>query len=132
MPVVVLDFKTLYDEIGIPNRQGALFEIEDGGPTYLWRHGNIPLGLDEAQIEAWLEDPARFAELYAAAERRGEPAPTNILDNPNIDELRALAASLLVILDQINVLRVRAGLPEISRQQAYSAIRDKYIELGQE
>jgi hypothetical protein len=130
MPIYVLDIHPVRDlDTDLVVAKHVNFEIwEAGGPHYLYGVGNAPAAIaNKSQAETWLLN--RFDELLAGAIGKDVIAPDNILDNPNIDWRKALLASLLVILGQINVLREEAGLPAISKQQAYAAIKAQYQEL---
>lgn len=105
-------------------------ELRLDGPqgAYLWRHGAVPLGFTREQARQYIE--AHFDEMYARAVANGEVAP-DILDNSHIDRVRVVKALALVMLDSVNALRVRAGLTELTTEQLVSAVRTKYIELGE-
>jgi hypothetical protein len=141
LSVTILDMRILTDDEGVPDRQGALLEIEDGGPIYTLQHGNIPLGLTREQAKAWLEDSTRFDTLYALAEKHNEVAG-DLIDNPHLDIQRVLKALGLVLRDRdeyiinhINALANYLGVPQVNRpepvtpQQVYDAVRARYLEL---
>lgn len=129
MPVLILDRQIVRDPVtGLDSFWHINFEIwESGGTHYLYSKGNVPLTLTKTQAAIWLDN--HFDELLAAAAAKGRVAPDSILDNPNVEWNKALIASLLVILGQVNVLRNELGLAEITEQQAYAAIKAQYRDL---
>jgi hypothetical protein len=104
-------------------------EIDDGITTYATSVGGIPDGLTRAQIQTALDN--RFDEVWSVASQ-GKPIIASILENPDLNVLMVAAALALVMVDEINVLRSEHGLAPRTAQQAYNAVRAKYIKLGQE
>lgn len=86
-----------------------------GLPTKYWKiSGDTVLAMDAAEQAAVdaAEDATRTAEETAAAKAE-------------FDAQRLFRAVVGVMLDQINVLRQRAGLAEITPAQARTAIMNK-------
>jgi hypothetical protein len=129
MPVEILEIRTVNNEFGEPDSYVVEFEISNGQGAYLWRIGGIQLGTTKAQAAQYLQN--HFDEIYEAAEKGNEPAP-DLVDNPHIEVRRVLKALALVMVDEINILRAEHGLAPRTDQQAYNAVRAKYIKLGQE
>ena len=74
-------------------------EISEGGKTYSLPREYAPGNLEEQQVQAYFD--ARADYLWGVAQRKGRPP--DILQN--IPLRRLIKAILLVILDEINVLR---------------------------
>jgi len=77
--------------------------------------GNLAL---EGDLQAILD--AREAELFAAAQARGQ-----VVDLYEVTPKRVLKAFALVVLDEINILRNRAGLAPRTAGQIDDAIKAK-------
>lgn len=127
MPADILVIREVLD----PDSFERLFwyvELVLDGPqgAYQYRRGDIPPNVTKAQAQAYIE--ANFDELYADAVARGEVAG-DLIRNPNLDLQRALEAMARVMVDAINQLRSIAGLPDMTYQQAYDALRARYLEL---
>lgn len=93
----------------------ALIVITNAGQSLMLNVGNLPLTGD---LQAALD--AREAELWTAAQVSGE-----VVDLYSIALKRVLKAVALVILDEINILRQRAGLAARSAGQIDDAIKAK-------
>jgi hypothetical protein len=126
MPVEILEIRTVNNEFGEPDSYVVEFEISNGQGAYLWRIGGVPLSMTKQQAATYLQN--HFDEIYAAAEEGNEPAP-DLVDNPHIDARRVLKALVLVMIDEINILRAEHGLAPRTAQQAYNAVRERYLEL---
>lgn len=83
-----------------PSNRAAMVVITNTGQSFMLLVGNLPLAGD---LQAALD--ARETELWAAAQESGEA-----VDLYSITPKRVLKAVALVILDEINILRQRAGL----------------------
>lgn len=89
--------------------------ISSGGQSYLWSRGGLP---PEGDLQAILE--ANEAELWRAASARGKP-----VDLYELTPRRVLRAFALVVLDELNLLRSRAGLAPRAAGQIDDAIKNK-------
>jgi hypothetical protein len=128
--------------MGLPRTWHVEAVLDGAQGAFLYRRGDVPENFTVGQAQAWLE--TNFDEVYAYAVERGKIAP-HLIDNPHVDIQRLLKALGLVlrdrdeyIIDHINALADYLGVPQVNRpqpvtpQQVYDAVRDKYIELGQE
>lgn len=109
----------------------AYIEIAEGQEAYYYAVPDIPLGAD---VQTVLE--ARAAELWAAAQARGETAdPLSRIDLLQTQVIKALA---LVLLDEINLLReaivffhpgAASELPQRTVDQLKTVIRQRMKDL---
>lgn len=89
--------------------------ITSGPNSYLYGVGGLPL---TGNLQTILE--AREAELFVEAQAAGK-----VVDLYEIAVKRVLKAFALVTLDEINILRVQAGLAARTPQQAEAALKTK-------
>lgn len=100
---------------GQPVKRSVEAIITSGPSSYLLSIGGLPL---TGNLQAILD--AREAEFWTQAEAGGRPA-----DLYEITTKRALRAFALVMLDEINILRVQAGLSARTAAQAQAALLAK-------
>lgn len=93
-------------------------EISQNGTSYALAT-SAPGSLEAGELQAYVD--ARENEYWSEAARRGKQA--DIL--ADIEERRLIRALALVVLDEINVLRVRGGLVERTEAQLRAAIKAK-------
>lgn len=93
-------------------------EIEQGGESWMLP-ATAPGELAEAELQAHLD--AQEAELWRVAQEKAYPVDLWA----NVPLKRLLKAFALVVLDEINVLRVEAGLAERTPAQIITAIKGK-------
>ena len=96
--------------VGVQHQQGTAYYVLKKTNSDPWTEGQITL----AQT---VLDTAPDASNQRTVEHRIDAYPPEIL------------AMLLVLLDQINVLRARAGLTQVTPAQALQAIKDKLISV---
>lgn len=94
--------------------------ISDGTDTYRWGVGGLPMA---GNLQTILN--AREPELWAGAQAEGRP-----VDLYELTVKRVLRAFALVMLDEINILRVQAGLPARTAAQAEAALKAKLKTLA--
>lgn len=111
--IEILETKSV--SLGVINARHAEIIISNGAASYLWSVGGLPLAGD---LQAVLE--AREAELFAQAQAGGRP-----VDLYEIATKRVLKAFALVVLDEINILRQRAGLANRTAAMIDDAIKTK-------
>jgi len=90
--------------------------ITNAGQSYFYRVGSLPI---EGDLQTVLE--AREAELWPLAQADAQPVSRLYA----VTRERVLKALTLVVLDEINILRQRAGLPLRSAGQIDDAIKSK-------
>lgn len=89
--------------------------VTSGATSYLWSVGGLP---PTGNLQPVLD--AREAELFAAAAAVGRP-----VDLYELTVKRVLKSFTLVMLDEINILRVQAGLTARTGAQAEAALKAK-------
>lgn len=94
--------------------------ITSGPNSYLWSVGGLPLTGD---LQAILD--AREAELFTQAQVGGR-----VVDLYEVTIKRVLKAFALVVMDEINILRIQAGLAPRTAGQIDNALRAKLKGLG--
>lgn len=102
-----------------PQARAVEIVISQNGTAYLWTIGGLPLAGD---LQTILD--AREAELWTVASAAGR-----MVDLYGVRPTRIVKALALVILDEINILRVRAGLAARSAGQIDDAIKAKLREM---
>lgn len=118
--IEIIEITTLIDtETGQAVSRAVQIVISQNGTAYLWNIGGLPLIGD---LQAILD--AREAELWAVASAAGR-----MVDLYGVRPARIVKALALVILDEINILRVRAGLALRSPSQIDDAIKAKLREM---
>ena len=113
MTIEIVEIKTI--SLGTISARQAEIIISSGASSYLWRVGNLPLAGD---LQAILE--AREAELFAQAQAGGR-----VVDLYELATRRVLKAFALVVLDELNILRTRAGLANRTAGMIDDAIKAK-------
>lgn len=93
----------------------ATIIISSGSETYLYLVGGLPL---TGNLQTILD--AREAELFTAAQAKGKP-----VDLYEIVTRRVLKAFVLVVLDEVNILRQQAGLAPRTAGQIDNALKAK-------
>lgn len=89
--------------------------ITNSGQSYMWTEGGLP---PEGDLQTLLD--TREAEIWAKAQLDARP-----VDLYEVAPRRVLKAVALVILDEINILRQRAGLPLRNAGQIDDAVKAK-------
>jgi hypothetical protein len=91
--------------------------IDNGGPTYLWRVGGLPL---TGNLQTILD--RRQGELFAVAQTRGQ-----VFDLFDVRERAKFEALFLLLLDENNALRAAMipPLPARTEAQLRAALREK-------
>lgn len=89
------------------------FVITNGGQSYFYQLGGLPL---EGDLQAILD--SQEAELWTRAQANGQT-----VDVYEVATKRVLKAFALVVMDEINILRQRAGLPLRNAGQIDDAIK---------
>lgn len=103
-------------DTGQPSSRACLIIASNGGgQAFMLDVGNLPL---EGDLQAVLN--GREAELFAAAQAAGR-----VVDLYELTLKRVLKAFALVVLDEINILRQRAGLPLRTAGQIDDAVKNK-------
>lgn len=100
---------------GQPATRHVEIIITSGPNSYLWSVGGLPL---TGNLQTVLD--AREVELWGVAQAGGR-----IVDLYELTLKRTLKAFALVMLDEINILRVQAGLAARTAAQAEAALRAK-------
>jgi hypothetical protein len=104
---------------GTPHSRYAQIAITNGGTTYEWARGGLPL---EGDLQSILD--AEEAQLLAAATEA-----SRLFDPYELTERRVIKALALVILDEINALRQRPlpvlPMPARTAGQIETAIKNK-------
>lgn len=113
MTVEIVEVRSI--SLGVINARQAEIIITSGPNSYLWSAGGLPLTGD---LQAILE--AREAELFAQAQTAGRP-----VDLYELATKRVLKAFALVVLDELNILRTRAGLANRTAGMIDDAIKAK-------
>lgn len=113
MTIEILETKTI--NIGAVQARQVEIIVTSGPDAYLWIVGGLPLA---GNLQTILE--AREVDLFAAALAGGR-----VVDLYEITLKRTLRAFALVMLDEINILRVQAGLQPRTAAQAEAALRAK-------
>lgn len=93
-------------------------EISQGPESYMLPT-TAPGDLDEGDLQAHFD--AREAELWAVAQAK--QYPVDLFERVPVK--RVLKAFALVVLDEVNILRGAAGLPERTANQIITAIKGK-------
>jgi hypothetical protein len=117
---IVNTFMVRNPEGQIVSRACEIIISNGGGQSYLWSVGGLPL---EGDLQAILN--AREAELFAAAQAGGR-----VVDLYELNLKRVVKACALVILDEINILRQRAGLTPRTAGMIDDAIKGKLKGMG--
>lgn len=100
---------------GQPGQRSVEVIITSGPSSYLLSIGGLPL---TGNLQTILD--AREAELWTQAQAGGR-----VVDLYEITLKRSLRAFASVMLDEINILRVQAGLQPRTAAQAEAALRAK-------
>lgn len=93
-------------------------EISQGPEAYMLP-ATAPGELAEGDLQAYFD--GREAELWAVAQEK--QYPVDLFERVQVK--RVLKAFALVVLDEINILRQRAGMPERTADQIITAIKAK-------
>lgn len=118
--ISILDSGIVLGADGLPVVRTADIEIvNNGGPSYFLRVGNIPVANG---LQAHLN--GRAAELHAIAQAAGV-----VLDvTEQVKERIVVKALVALILEEINTLRAAAGLtPQYTLAQVRKKLRDKIM-----
>lgn len=113
MTIEIVSIQTI-ETLGVSSRHAEII-ITGGGQSYLWSVGGLPLVGD---LQAILE--AREAELFSQAQTACRP-----VDLYELAVKKVLKAFALVVLDELNILRTRAGLTARTAGQIDDAIKAK-------
>lgn len=89
--------------------------ITSGSESYLYSVGGLPL---TGSLQTVLD--AQEADIFTLAQAGGEP-----VDLYELTVRKVLKAFALVTLDEINILRVQAGLTPRTPAQAHAALKSK-------
>lgn len=100
---------------GQPGQRSAEIIITSGPSSYLLSVGGLLL---TGNLQSILE--AREGELFSAAQAGGR-----VVDLYEVTARRVLKAFALVMLDEINILRVQAGLSARTGAMIENAIKSK-------
>lgn len=116
MTIEILETQTVNDPAtGQPLSRAVSIIITSGPSSYLYSRGSLPL---TGNLQTILE--AEEADLFTKAQANGKA-----VDLYEITVKRVLKAFASVMLDEINILRVQAGLAARTGAQAEAALRAK-------
>lgn len=102
------------EQTGQAFRQAEII-ITSGATSFLWTVGGLPANGD---LQAVLD--GRETELWTAAQAGGRP-----VDLYELTGKRVLKAFALVVLDELNILRTRAGLAARTGAMIDDAIKSR-------
>ena len=121
MTIEIIEISTFNDpDTGQPFSRHADVIITSGPNSYLFGIGGLPL---TGNLQTILD--SREAELFSAAQAGGR-----VVDLYEITVKRVLKSFALVMFDEINILRVQAGLAARTAAQAEAALRAKLKGMG--
>lgn len=114
--IEILDTTVTYDPTtNDPISRSVSIAITQSGQTFKWHVGGLPL---TGNLQSILD--INEAELWSAAQAQGKPH--NLFTERQEKIIKAFA---LVVMDEINILRTRAGLQARTISQIETAIKTK-------
>jgi hypothetical protein len=121
--IAITEIYTTDRQDGIPPDQTARFDITDGVDTYSFSQSGLAVGLDRAAIQSALN--ARKDWLWGLAKQKEHDSEIF----KHVTKWRLIKALMLVILDEINLLRSELALNARTTEQITTAIKTKLEEL---